>query len=171
MIQPSKAPKQDYEQWITTAMEIVHGRETRDAFLNVLKTPTAGQQNGKGQVEALADACVMVVQKIDQASRQQKVEVEDAVKVIGASEIIKQIYEVGEASGLLRLDQDHQDLALSYAIQEYVGTEIKAGRIDPDRLKAHMQKGMNSLPPEEKQKMQESMARITEVGKRYSGGQ
>jgi len=171
MLRPSQASlKDDYEQWIVTAMEMVHGQETRDQFMTLLKTPSAGQMNGKGQVESLAGAVVLVIQKIDNASRGQQVEVEDSIKVLGASEISKQIYEVGEAAGLLNLDEDHQELALSFAVQNYVRGEVEAKRIDPAKLKAHFDKGLRALPPEEKEKAAASMARVSATGRKYSGG-
>lgn len=149
----------DAAQWLALAMDFVHGRQTRGSVGQMLK--------GKDPVQALANATVMVVKRIDAASRQKGIEVEDAVKLYGAHEICTQLAEVGNDSGAFQVDEKLIELAFSVAVQEYVKGEIADGRIDPARLQAKVQQSVRNLPPEQRAEANAAVKRIAQTADEY----
>jgi hypothetical protein len=162
MITPSQNFKGDYDKYVAKATMLIHSQETTEAVLNML--------SGQDPVQRVANATVMIMQRLDMASRQAGVEVQDTVKMFGAHEIVKMISELGEAANKLKLDDRHQELALSVAVQDYVKGEIAAHRIDPKRLQVQMEADMRKLPPKARQEIQQSQLRIQQTARQYNSG-
>lgn len=140
---------------------MLHSPQTRDAVLSVLK--------GKNPVQLVANAVVVVLQKIDNASRKAGIETQDMIKLLAAHEFVSQICEIAEAAKLFALSKDQQELALSVAVQDYVRNEISAGRIDPVRLMAQVEKGMRKLPQKQKAEVFQSINKIKQTASNYQG--
>ncbi|MFA5323822.1 MAG: hypothetical protein WC373_14215 [Smithella sp.] len=144
--------KADYVQYVAKGMILLHSAETRDAILQLLK--------GKNPVQMVANATVVIIQKLDSVTRNAGQEIQDVVKLFAAHEFVKQIAEIAEAARLFKLDDAHQELALSVAVQNYVRSEISAGRIDPVRLEAQVAKETRAMPIDQRKEMMQSIARI-----------
>lgn len=159
---PTDNAKNDYAQYLSKGMEILHSRETRGAIISLLS-------GNKTPVQRVANAAVVVLQKVDGAARSKGLEIQDATKLFAAYEIVKQICEIADAARLFTLDDQHQNLALSVAVQDYVRAEIAAGRIDPARLNAQITQGMRKLTPEQRSEVDSSIKTIQQTGAKYRG--
>jgi len=165
MIQPSSAGvKQDYDKYVSRATILIHSPQTTGAIQNLLAGPDPVQQ--------VANATVMVMQRIDSAARDAGVEVQDAVKIFGANAIVRLIIELGEAAHKFKIkfDEPLTELALSVAVQDYVKGEITAHRIDPQRLNVALQADMRTMPPKMRKEMQQTQLRIQQTARKYNGG-
>lgn len=159
---PSQADyKGDYERYVSRATILIHSPETRESVLGLL--------GGKDPVQRVANATVMVMQRIDSASRTSGIEVQDTVKMFAAHEIVKLVIELGEAAGKFKLDESLVELALSVSVQDYIKAEITARRINPQQLKVKMDADIRKLPPEERKEIQKSLQRVQQTARKYSG--
>lgn len=160
-VQPStNNPEDDLKVYMAKGLELISSPETRDGIIKML--------GSSDPVQSLANTLVMVMQRLDTASRAQGLEVDDAIKVIGANQICQELGNIAAAAKIFTLDADHIELAFSVAIQEYVKNEAKIGRINPEKLRAQIMSGANKLPPEEQAEMQKAMQRIQATGQKYS---
>ena len=167
MIKPSQSdPKHDFQQYTDKATVLIHAPETRDAVMNLLKPDNP--------VQCVANATVMIMQRLDSAARAAGIEVQDSIKCFGANSVVRLIVEVGEAGqrfGAFKFDEAHIELALSTAVQDYVKSEVQAGRIDPQRLKVAMDADIRKMPPRQRKEIQSAQIRIQQTARKYNGGQ
>jgi hypothetical protein len=163
---PSTKPQtMDLQMYIAKGLELMSSQQTRESMLVVLKGIGPGKP-----VEKLANALVVLLQKLDASARKTGVEVLDSVKVIGAHELIQDLAKTAAAANIFTLDDDHIELAYSVAVQDYVKAEVKAGRINPGKLMAQMQSSVRKMPPKEKQEMAMALKRIQATAAKYNGG-
>ena len=163
-VRPSDADdREDLKKYIERAIMLIHSDETRGAILSYLKGPDP--------VQKVADATVMVMQRIDDAARQSGIEVQDTIKMYGAHEILKLVVEFGEAAGYFKMGPDLQELALSVAVQDYIKHEVQSGKINAQRLQAKMQIDIRKMPPKMKAEIQASQARIQQTARKYAASQ
>lgn len=151
MISPSAITnaKEDLSRYVSRGMQVLHSRETRDAIFRML--------SAKDPVRSVANVVLMVVQKVDDASRKAGLEVQDVIKLLAAMEFIRQIVEIAEVGKVFKLDQRGQNFALVAAVQEYLRGEIQAGRIDPASLKTKLADAIESATPQQKEVLQRSL--------------
>lgn len=152
----------DYQMFVAKGLDLISGQQTRKDILVLLK---AGKP-----VESLANTLVVVLQKLDIAARKKGTEVHDYVKIIGANELLQELAKIAKAARIFDLDKDHLELAFSLAIQDYVKTEIQAGRIDGAKLYQTMQQNVKKMAPKDKQEMDLAIQRIAATAKKYNGG-
>lgn len=152
----------DLKQYVDKGTMLIHSPETRDPVLKMLEGPDP--------VQKVADATVMIMQRLDAAGRSAGIEVQDAIKIIGAHQLVDQIVEVGEAARKFKLDQDLTHLALSVTIQDYIKIEVSAKRIDPRKLKVALAAEIRQLPPAKRKEVQQSQARIQQIARKYNHG-
>lgn len=163
MLNQSKVDfKTDYAQYVAKAIKLIHSPDTREAVLSLL--------NNNDPVSKVAKAAVVVMQKLDAASRASGMEIGDSVKVLGAAEIVKLIVEFGNAARKFQLDEELVDLALSVAVQDYVKQEMAAGRLDGKKLKVAMEADIRKLPPAKRKEVQQAQYRIAQIARKYNGG-
>ena len=163
-VQASQANvKHDFAAYVSRATTLIHAPETTGAIQGMLAGPDP--------VSKVAAATVMVMQRLDAAARTAGIEVQDAIKVFGAVEVVNMVAELGEAAGKMPvLNQHLKELALSVAVQDYVKGEVKAGRIDPQRLQVAMQADIRQLPPKQRKEIQDAQIRIQQTARAYNGG-
>ena len=152
--------KVDHEKYVVKGMELIHSEATRDSIIELLKSGDP--------VGALVKTLVMILHKVDEAARTAGIEVEDSAKLLGAGELLGQLYEIGKAAGIMKLEPDEIHLALAGSIQNYVKDEVAAGRIDPKKLAATMKNNLSQLPAKDKAASLLAMKKIEQTGKNYS---
>ncbi len=162
-MKPSTNTRADYNQYVAKGMQLIHSPETRDAIVGILKL------KGKAPVQLVADTVVVVIRKADNATREAGIEIQDVVKLLAAHEFVTQICEIAEAARLFTLKPDVKELALSVAVQDYVRGEISAGRIDPVRLMAQVEKGMRQISPKQRSEVLQSIDKIKKTAINYQG--
>jgi hypothetical protein len=163
---PSTKPQtMDLQMYIAKGLELMSSKQTAQSMLVILKGIGPGKP-----VEKLANALVVLLQKLDAGARQTGVEVLDSVKVIGANDLIRELAKTAAAANIFHLDENHIELAYSVAVQDYVKSEVKAGRVNPGKLLATMQERVKKMPPKEKQEMAMALKRIQATAANYKGG-
>lgn len=163
MIKPSQANlKDDYAQYINRASQLIYAPQMRDAIIKML-------QSGR-PVEQVAAATVMVMQRIDAAARTTGNEIQDAVRIAAANEIVGLIIEIGEVAKILdKLDADLKELALSATVQKYIDEEIRSGRMNRQKVAIAIQRDIRNMPPKARRAMLDSMKRVQQTGRKYGG--
>lgn len=162
-VKPSSAEgKADLERYINRAITLIHSPETRGAILNML--------TNNDPVQRVADATVMVMQRIDAASRGAGIEVQDTIKMYGANEIVNLVVEFGNAAKKFNITPDLAELALSVAVQDYIKSEVQAGRINAQRLKAKMDIDIRNMPPKMQKEVKDSQMRVQQTARKYANG-
>lgn len=153
----------DTQQFINKGTKMIHSEQTR---ASVLKTLT-----GAGNpLEKLANTTVGIVSRIDQLSRKAGVETHDMAKIGGAFDLLKQLSEVGSASKAIpKLTEEQLTTSFSIAVEKYISSEIRAGRIDPDALKEEMAKGIKAMPKEEQLALNDQLNGIHKTAMETSG--
>ena len=163
-IAPSQQPMpDDYALFVSRGLEMISAEQTKDGILTMLRA--------KDPVQSLADTLIVIIHKLDDAARQKGVEVQDSIKILGAHELINELAKVAKAANIFDLDKDHIELAFSVAVQDYVREEVQAGRINPGKLQAQMQSGVNKMGTKEREEMQAAQERIQKTARGYNGGQ
>lgn len=132
--------KEEIERFVVKGSKLIHSPDTRDEVVSMLQV--------KEPIEAVVDVTVGIVQRIDQLSRNEEIELNDVTRAIGGSKIADEVIEVGEASGIFKLDDNQRQLVYAAGTQKYIQGEIEAGRMDPEKLKQSLTKAAQSLPPE-----------------------
>lgn len=158
----SRGQKEDYEDWVSIAMDILHSKQTRGDVHTMIK---AGAED---PVRTTANILLLILHKLDNTTRSAGQEVDDAIKLLALSEMVNQVAEIAEALGAFTIDEDHQSLALSIAVQDYVKGEVSAGRINPVKLQAQIATSVGKMPPEERMAMEKSIQKIAQLSKAYA---
>ena len=162
-VAPSTRPMGlDLQMYIAKGLELISSPQTRQSVLVMLK-------NGR-PVEALAATLVVIMQRLDAAARKKGIETEDVVKIFGAHELAVELAKVGQAARIMNLDEDHVELALSVAVQDYIKGEVAAGRINPGKLQEKLRTGMAQLSPEKRQEAKAAIEKLQLTAKKYSSG-
>jgi hypothetical protein len=163
--EPNKGTLQgDTHRIVTRGLELIHVPQTRDQVINALKT-------SPNPVQGVADQTVALIQRIDSLSRQEGKEINMEAKLFGGKELVDEIAELSEAAGAGALDDDDKDLATTVAVQDYLKGEIKAGRVDPEELKAVMTEQMGSLDKEQLEAANQQMIKIDATNDRLQGNE
>ena len=162
-IQASQAdPKADKNQYVAKALAMIHDPAVCNNIIGMLA--------GSNPVQQVAAATVMVMERIDAASRSAGTEVQDTVKMYAVNDIIKAVADLGEAAGKFRLNSDLLLLTLTVCVQNYVKAEVKAGRIDPQKLQAKVQSDMKLLPQKDQIEARNSQMKIAQIARVYNNG-
>lgn len=163
MITASQADvREDYKKYVAKGMTLMYSPQTRESILNLLK--------GDDPVQRVADAVVMIMQRIDTATRKANIEVKDSIKVLAAHEFVNQVVEYGNTAGIFKLNKELAELALSVTVQDYVKSETQAGRINPKNLQVAIQADMRKMPPKERKEALASSSRIQQTARKYNHG-
>jgi hypothetical protein len=162
-IVPSKADfMHDYNQYVDKATILIHAPETRDSVIAMLDGPDPVQQ--------VANATLLVTQRLDMAARQSGIEVEDGVKMYGANQIVRLICEVAAAAGKFNLPEPLIKLAFTVACQDYINGEIAAGRINRQQLRVQVLADIRQMPPKLRKQVQQAPAEIQQTARLYNHG-
>lgn len=163
MINQSSADiKSDYEKYVNRATMLIHSPETTSSVQKML--------TGDDPVQRIAKVTVMIMQRIDAASRTAKQEVHDTIKVLAAVEVVNIIVELGQAAKLFKVGKKLTELAVSVAVQDYIKSEAAERRIMPQKLKAQMDVEIRKMPPKEQQDIRKSMQRVQQTAREYNHG-
>jgi len=154
--------KQDLMMYVSKGLDIISSPQTRASIVTMLKHGDP--------VSALANTLLIIVQKLDCASRAKGVEIADAVKLYGAHDLLAELLKVMSAAGIAHLTPDQQNLAFSVMVQDYIKAEVAAGRINPAKLQQQSEAAAAQVSPKMRQQAQESAQRIQATAVAYQKG-
>jgi hypothetical protein len=147
-----KALEMDYRRFIAKGMKLIHGKDTRENILKSLQIDNP--------IEAVSNIVTAVINRVDTAIRNSGQRTPDEVKAVAANNLLGQIFEIGEASGTVKLDDDEKELAYSLSIQKYLDLEVKAGRIDPQALAEENGRSISEMNEDQRVQVNDQMERI-----------
>lgn len=160
MQKQANAPdKAAIKQYLDRATILLHSPKTTGALQKKLAQ--------KNPVMQVAGVTVILMRRIDDASRAKGKEVSDQVRSICVPVIIGLVCELGEAARLFNLTPEFKQLAMTVAIREYFSGEIKAGRVDPAVLKKALISSMQKGGPEKLQQAQQFSAKLPNIAAQY----
>lgn len=117
-----------YQTFVSNGMKLVHSPETRDRILEHLKATQPPEK-------ALGDVTLMIVKRLEDEFQRQQKQLPGIVILDGSNEIMGNVVEVAETSGLYELDEQTKAKAYSYAVQEYIKEGLATGKLDPLEVK------------------------------------
>ena len=145
------------EPYLEKGLLIIHGEETRDEIITLLKA--------KGSPpERLGRAALVVLTKMDSVA---PADIFDQVRITALIRFIVELADIAEAAKIFKADEDDMGLALSYTIQEYIKMEIGAGRIDQKELQASVSRGLAKMSPAERADMDQATTRLAKRADQY----
>jgi GH24 family phage-related lysozyme (muramidase) len=150
-----KAVEADYRTMVAKGMKLIHGKESRQNMLQAL--------NSRNPVDAVANITYNVIARIDAALMKANKTISDEVKAVAANNLMGQILEVGEASGVVNLDDNEKELAFSLAIQKYTDAEIKAGRMNKEMFAEETGRSVANMDESQRRQLHEQLQRIDQT--------
>jgi len=115
--------------------KVVHNPQIRGKIIERIK----GKEHPYAEI---ADASLVIMQRVEQEGIRNKQPWDDAVKLLGGMIIVEQVIEVAQASGRVPTSIPHQDYRIIYgeAIQKYYKRKIASGEITKSQAAqdAHM---------------------------------
>jgi GH24 family phage-related lysozyme (muramidase) len=139
----------DARRFIAKGMKLIHGKDTRENILKALQN--------QNPVDAVSRITQTVVQRVDQAIRKSGQDIADEIKLVAANNLMGQVLEIGESSGLVSLTPEEKEVAFTDAINSYIKLEIKAGRIDKDTLAEETGRSIANMTPEQRSYVDERL--------------
>lgn len=143
-------------QIVNKGNRILHSPETSDHIVEMLKT-------GGRPEESVAKVMLYIFSIVDNAARQAGQEIDDQDRIIALVQLVKMAAELAKAAGAFTLNDKQMQLAISLSIQMYLKQEIAAGRIDPQKLQADLQKGIAAMPPDKQKELNQSVLSINQT--------
>lgn len=150
-----KKLEESYRGFISKGMKLLHAPAMREKIFKILQN--------KNPIEAVANVSLGIINKIDQAIGKSGQKVPDEIKLAAANNIMGQVIEVGEASGLVTLDENEKQVAFSQAVNMYLQGEIKAGRIDGEKLAEANGQSVNNMTPEQRGQLDTQLKQINQT--------
>ena len=120
-------PSAQVNEYVSNGMKVIHSPETRDNIVNQLKT-------GDDPAMALAQTTVNVLNQLDTTSTQAGANVAPETVLQGASPLMEQIMEIGEASGAIQLNEDQVKQAAGMAVSLYIKKGMETGKITMENM-------------------------------------
>jgi len=134
LVEP-KANEQDqaqYDMFMANGMSIIYDKTTSKKIINqIVKSPDP--------VEAVSDATLSVVEKLESSAGASKIKIQDAVLIQGSNALMGEIIGLAEAAGMEPLSDEQKYQAFSLAVSKYIQRALKSGKITPEQLKAMSQ--------------------------------
>jgi len=125
----------EFTRFQIVATKVIHNPEIRTKIVDRIK----GQDHPYTEI---ADASLVVMQRVEQEGIKNKKPWDDAIKLLGGMSIVEQVTEVAQASGKVPAEIPHQDYRVIYgeAVQKYYQQKIASGEISKEQAAqdAHM---------------------------------
>lgn len=140
LAQGQATPKnqEQFDIFIANGVNIIHEQKTTDAILNQI-------QKNPDPVDAIAKATLMVITRLEESAIANGIKVEDSVKIAGANQLMGEIINITESSGMEPLVEEQRYQAFSLAISMYLDRSVKSGKITKEQL-AQMSQGAQQTP-------------------------
>lgn len=85
-------------------------------------------------IKAMATATLDVVERLETSAKSGGVDLSDAVLVQGANQLMGEIIELVEATGMQPFTDEQKHQAFSLAVSMYLDKAVKTGKITPEEL-------------------------------------
>ena len=161
--QANEKIKQEIDEYLMNAMDLLHSEKTRDAMYDmILSKPDP--------VESISDTVVLIFNRIDSSISKAGTPVSDTARLASSYEITNQVIELATAGGdLEEPSEEDRALVLSVSVEKYIKGEIKAGRMDKDKLAQEVDQMVKVMDPEERDAMIQGMESINNSVRERAG--
>ena len=122
-------PKQQeqYDIFVSNGISIIHSDKTTKALIDqIVKSPDP--------IEAIADATLGVVKRLQASAASNKIELNDGVVAHGANQLMGEIITIVEAAGMEPLTDEQKQQSFSLAVGKYLEDAVKTGRMTPEQV-------------------------------------
>ena len=119
--------QEECDIFVVNGIKIIHDQKVSDNLLNQIK-------NNPDPIEAIADATLNVISRLEESSKQNNVQISDAAKIHGSNQLMGEIIALAEAAGLPALNDEQKYQAFSLSVSKYLDRNIKSGKIGKDQL-------------------------------------
>ena len=117
------------EEFVINGSELLYAEDSREGIMSILET-------SKDPAEGIGNVALMIVQKLETSLGGQ---VSDEVLLAGAVRLVEEIAGFGEEAGLFQADENMIQLALAYAVQEYIKGGLAKGKYTQEELMQSVQ--------------------------------
>lgn len=126
-----------YDIFITNGMSIIYDSATSKKLINqIVKSPDP--------IEAVSDATLNVVGKLESSAESSKIKIQDSVLIQGSNALMGEIIGLAEAAGMEPLSDEQKYQAFSLAVSKYIQRALKSGKMTQEQLIALGQEAAQS---------------------------
>lgn len=123
----TKEEQQAYNQFVANGMMLIYDEKSMPATLQMI-------QGDGNPIEGLGNALANVVMRIEDSAKDKGVEMDPDVMYHGASELLEQMVELAEQSGVAEFSEEQMESAFYYALDRYRTTRQQAGELHEEAL-------------------------------------
>lgn len=116
-----------FDAFVANGLRMIYSDKVGD---NIVKSIIGSDDPVKG----VADATLMIVQRLESAMSKHKFQIGDTAKVHGANILMGEIITMAETGGLEPLSEDQRLECWTTALAQYLDEAISSGKITPEQL-------------------------------------
>ena len=125
--QPNPKVQEEADIFVANGIRIIHDQKVSDGLINQIKS-------SKDPIEAVADATLSIVERLEQSSSQNGATLSDAAKIHGSNQLMGEIINLAEIAGVPKLNDEQKYQAFSLAVSKYLDGAVKSGKMSKEQL-------------------------------------
>ena len=153
--------QEETDVFVTNGVQIIHQPNVSDNLIKQI-------QSSKDPIEGIANATLSIVERLEESSAQNGVQISDTAKIHGSNQLLGEIIKIAELAGVPKLNDDQKYQAFSLAVSRYIDKSVKSGKMPKEQL-AQMGKEAGATP--EGQKISQQMGQPQMNQQPIMGGQ
>lgn len=126
------------EEFVINGSELLYAEDSREGVMKIL-------ESSQNPAEGIGNVALMIVQKLESSLQGG---VGDEVLLAGAVQLVDEIAGFGEEAGLFQVDENMIQMALAYAVQEYIKGGLAKGKYTQEELMQGVQALEQEAPTE-----------------------
>lgn len=142
------------DMFIANGINIIHDPETTNAILQQV-------QSNPDPIDAIARVTLDIVVRLEESAAANGIELEDSTKIAGANQLMGEIINLVEVSGVKKLEDEQKYQAFSLAVSMYLDGAVKSGKMTKEQL---IQMGQEAQQTPEGQKIAQQMQQGAQQG-------
>jgi len=139
--------QEECDIFVTNGIQIIHDEKVSDNLIRQIK-------GNKDPIEAIAQATLSVVGRLEESAAQNGMKISDAAKIHGSNQLMGEVISVAEAAGMQPLNEEQRYQAFSLAVSKYIDKAVKSGKMTKEQL---MQMSQEAQQSPEGQKIAQQM--------------
>lgn len=119
--------QKEFDVFLANAMNIIYDKTVFDKMLKMI----IGAEN---PVEAIAQATLNVIERLESSAAKNKVKISDGAKVQGANHVMGEIIGAAEKAGVQPLSEEQRAEAWQIAVSKYIDSALKSGKMTQEQV-------------------------------------
>jgi len=145
--------QEEADVFVANGVQIIHQPNVSDNLIKQI-------QSSKDPIEGIANATLSIVERLEESSGQNGVQISDTAKIHGANQLMGEIIQIAEIAGVPKLNDDQKYQAFSMAVSRYLDKSVKSGKMSKEQL-AQMGKEAGATPEGQKITQQMSQPQVS----------